>query len=98
MRMILRASFIIITIAIACLACTGCTVQRMTFPNHDPDEVWTAMVAVAQTPDYNHPDYTKRWTVRVNEVWVNPERSQIEIYRRLERVLHRPGSQPLHEE
>src|SRR5687767_3542074 len=84
------------------LACAtsfgGCTTIRETFPGHDADQVWTAMVAAARTPDYNHPDYTQRWTVRENQVWVDEENSRIEIFRRLERDLHRPASRPLHEQ
>lgn len=95
MTMISRLSLLLAALALT--ASAGCTVQRMSFPGHDPEQVWTAMVAVAQTPDYGHEDYTKRWTVRANEVWIDPDRSRIEVYRRLERILHRPASRPLHE-
>ncbi|MCI0365319.1 MAG: hypothetical protein L0219_15730 [Phycisphaerales bacterium] len=84
----------------ALLALPGCgTTVRQTFDGRDPDQVWTAMIAVARTPDYSAPDdYTQRWTVRENQVWVDQANQRIEIFRRLERMLHRPRSQPLHEE
>jgi hypothetical protein len=77
---------------------TGCITCRETFAGHDADHVWTAMVAVAKTPDYNDKAYNKRWTVRENNVWVNDEERRIEIQRRLERTLYRAGAKPLHEQ
>jgi hypothetical protein len=81
------------------LVLAGCGVkQRAIMPGRDPDQVWNAMVAVAQDPDYSSsPDPTMRWTVRKNEVWVDRDASRIEIYRRLERELHQPLQQPQHE-
>src|SRR5688572_5270240 len=76
----------------------ACTTIREAFPGHEADEVWTAMVAAARTPDYNHPDYTRRWMVRENQVWVDDENSRIEIFRRVERDLYRPASKSLQEQ
>jgi hypothetical protein len=75
----------------------GCTTRRETFAGHQPDQVWTAMVAAAQTPDYSSGTYADRWTLRENNVWVNQEDQRIEIERQLERELHQPGAQPMHE-
>jgi hypothetical protein len=67
-------------------------------PGRDPDQVWNAMVAVAQAPDYSsHVDPTTRWTVRENEVLIDSDASRIEVYRELERELHLPGQQSRHE-
>ncbi len=76
----------------------GCSTNRQTFEGHDADQVWTAMVAVAKTPDYTTGDPTDRWTVRENEVWVDQAENRIEIFRRVERILYRPASNPLHED
>ena len=77
---------------------SGCTSVRETFAGHDPDQVWTALKAVASAPDYGKGDPTDRWTVRENQVWVDEQGSRIEVYRRLERELHMPGSTPQHQE
>lgn len=88
-----------LTILMVCFSLSGCTSVRETFHNRFPDQVWTAMIAVARTPDYSSPDdYTQRWTVRENQVWIDEANQRIEIFRRLERTLHRPRSKPLHEE
>ena len=72
----------------------GCGVQRETYVGHSPENVWTAMVAVAQTPDYNHPDFTERWIVRENHVWVDETNNRIEVFRRVERDLYKAGVKP----
>jgi hypothetical protein len=67
-------------------------------PGRDPDQVWNAMVAVAQSPDYSsHVDPTMRWSVRKNEVLIDSDASRIEVYRELERELHLPLQQPRRE-
>lgn len=76
----------------------GCTTNRQTFEGQDADELWTAMVAVAKTPNYSHGEPRDRWTMRENQVWVDEEANRIEVFRRLERVLYRPASKPLHQD
>lgn len=76
----------------------GCTTTRHAFEGYEAEEVWTAMVAVANTPNYNLGDPADRWTVRENQVWVDEERNRIEILRRVERVLYRPASRPEHQD
>ena len=49
------------------------------------DQVWTALVAVAQSPSYDD------WTVTDNDVWVDEAARRIEIYRRLRRVIQQPA-------
>src|SRR5438552_3623315 len=93
LRSILSAATIV---GIAFLA--GCTTVRQSIPQRTNDEIWAAMLEVANNPDYNDSDLTKRWTVRENKVWADADEGRIEIYRRLERVLARPLSHALHED
>ncbi len=88
--------------ALACvglaLAASGCSSVQQVFFGVAPGEVWSALVAVAETPDYSDLDPSKRWTVRENHVRANERTRTIEIYRELDRVLHRPRTQPLREQ
>ena len=79
-------------------ALSGCVSVRETFTGHDPDQVWTAMKAVANAPDYAKGEPADRWTVRENSVWVDEAGNRIEIFRRLERQLYEPGTSPQHQE
>jgi hypothetical protein len=77
---------------------SACTTTRETFTGQSTHQVWTAMVAVANTPDYWHPtDYTERWIVRENDAWDDAENRRIEVFRKLERELHMPGQTPVQE-
>ena len=80
------------TILAACLllCLLGCNQGTYsTFEGYSPDQVWTAMTAVAEAPDYDD------WTMSTNDVWIDPDANRIEIFRRLKRHLHRPGSKPI---
>jgi hypothetical protein len=77
---------------------TGCTTIVETFPDEDPAHVWTALVAVAETPDYSSTDPAERWFVKENDVYVDEENARIEIYRELDRVLHRARTNPIREQ
>jgi len=77
---------------------TGCTTVLESFPGEDPGHVWTALVAVAQTPDYSDADPAERWMVKENHVYVDEPNARIEIYRELDRVLHRARTTPVREE
>jgi len=70
------------------LVAGGCTTIERTFDGYGSDQVWTAMVAAAETPVYAD------WTVAANDVWVDESEQRIEIYRHLRRVLYRPGADP----
>ena len=63
----------------------GCTSVEREFLGSPSDQVWSAMVAVANSPDYDD------WTVTQNDVWVDPASQRIEIYRRMRRVIHQPA-------
>ncbi len=70
------------------LVAGGCTSIERTFDGYNSDQVWTAMVAAAETPAYAD------WTVAANDVWVDESAQRIEIHRHLRRVLYRPGADP----
>ncbi len=65
------------------VACTGCTSGTRVFPDHDAGVVWTAMVAVADTPDYGADD--DPWIVKENRAYTRPDERRIEIYREVVR-------------
>ena len=83
-----------VVLALALLFVTGCSSVTETFPDHSPEQVWTALTAVAETPDYRDPDPAKEWFVKENHVWVDEAAGQIEIYREIDRILHRAGTRP----
>jgi hypothetical protein len=76
---------------VAMAAAGGCTSVDRSFDGYGRDQVWTAMVAAAETPAYVD------WKVATNDVWVDEADRRIEIYRNLRRVLYRPGADPLRE-
>jgi hypothetical protein len=88
---------VLLLLAALGLSASGCTTARQSFPDHDASQVWTALVAVAQTPDYRDPDPTRRWHVRENQVWVDEEIPLIEIYRELDRVRYPARMDPRRE-
>ena len=57
-----------------------------------------ALIAVAETPDYSSDDPNERWIVDENHVAVFDEERRIEIYRKLDRMLHRPGAKPIRQD
>lgn len=81
-----------VTVVVAALCSVfllgGCTTVRQDFPGVPSDQVWTAMVAVAQSPQYDE------WTLIENEVWVDEDQQRIEVYRRTMRTLYQPVSKP----
>ena len=86
-----------ITLLSLALLLAGCGVKAE-FGDRPTEQVWRALQAVAEQPDYDHEDYTKRWTVVENIVTVDEADRRIDIERELERVLVRPRTKPLHQE
>ena len=84
------------TLLLAVLAVGGCSIQQP-FPGAKNDQVWAAMKAVAQQPDYESAHYTKRWTIVDNFVDIDEKTHVIEIDRSLERILQRPMTTPLYQ-
>jgi len=70
----------------------GCTTARESYPGQDPSQVWTAMVAAAESPDYYD-----EWFITEEHVWVDDEANRIEIDRILERDRVIPLRGPQHE-
>ncbi|MEE9131703.1 MAG: hypothetical protein V3T84_16935 [Phycisphaerales bacterium] len=73
-------------VVLAAFILPACTTVRQEFIGSSRDQVWRAMVAVAESPSYDD------WTVTDNDVWVDEAAQRIEIYRRLRRVIHQPAS------
>jgi hypothetical protein len=94
-------TFPTLLLAVLLAGCGHMTERRAIMPGRDPDQVWNAMVAVAQAPDYaSSDDPALRWTVRQNDVWADadaPGGGRIEVFRRLERNLHMPLAPARHE-
>ena len=67
---------------------SGCTTNSAVFEGRSPEQVWTVMVTVAQSPEYDD------WTIMENDVWVDPNYDRIEIHRRLKRDYHHPDIEP----
>lgn len=62
------------------------------FEGHSEDQVWSAMVAAARTPEYED------WKVRENEVFVDEQGRRLEVYRVLKRLYVTPFSEPRKED
>lgn len=88
----MRTCFTVLLALGATLLLAGCMTVQERFPAQAPEQVWTALKAAAETPAYDD------WVVDRNEVWISEEERRIEIYRQLDRVLHRPGYEPLRED
>lgn len=87
----------IVLLALGLLA-TGCaTTSHRTFADRPSDQVWTALVAAAESPRYEG-EPRDRWIVRENNVWADDATRRIEIHRELVRLLQRPATPPLREE
>ena len=89
MRTILTTFLTLVTL----LGSGGCSItERCTLEGRDPEQVWAAMKAVAQTPDSyaTAVDPADRWFVRDNQVWIDEEAQRIEVSRTLQRELHKP--------
>lgn len=69
----------------------GCTTQSSVFKDRSPEQVWTALIAVAEDPQYD------KWVVVDNNVWIDLMYDRLEIQRTLKRDLHRTGSAPQRE-
>ena len=81
-----------VTIAflLTCVCLQACSSPTRTWEGHSPDEVWTAMIAVAQAPEYQSDNPRKRWHVFENYVVVNSESGEIRVHRVLRRSMKLP--------
>jgi len=83
-----RAIFIVGILALL----AGCTSKSAVFKDRSPEQVWTAMVTVAENPGYDN------WVVVENNVWVDSIFDRLEIQRRIKRDLRRPEIGTVREE
>lgn len=83
-----RSAGALLVIAMLSWLLSGCTSVKHTFTDVPAEQVWTAMVAVAEHPRYDD------WHLAENDVWVDQPAHRIEVYRRLQRVLYRPAAKP----
>ena len=80
-----------VAIAIVWFCCLqACSSPTRTWVGHSPDEVWTAMIAVAQAPEYHSDNPRKRWHVFENDVVVDSDFGAIRIHRVLRRSMKLP--------
>jgi hypothetical protein len=82
----MRISFVsrpLAALTLAALLC-GCTSRSQVFEGYADDQLWTAMVATARTPEYDD------WKITENEVFVDETGRRVEIYRVLRRTLVSP--------
>lgn len=86
----MRLSLTSIALSSAALACAvaGCTSRSQVFEGYSQDQVWSAMVAAAQSPDYDD------WKVAENETFVDQDGRRVEVYRVLRRLLVTPYADP----
>jgi len=56
------------------VAASGCTSRSATFEGYGEDQVWSAMVAAARSPEYDD------WKVRDNEVYIDESGRRLEVY------------------
>ena len=68
----------------------GCAVPTKHWPGENKEFVWSAMIAVANSPDYSSSDPRKRWIVIENDVDVNNQLGRIVVRRKLSRSLKLP--------
>ena len=74
------------------LTSLGCTTRSQVFDGYGDDQLWTAMVATARSPEYDD------WKVSDNQVFVDDASRRIEIYRVLKRTYVTPWSDPRRED
>jgi|TARA_B100000315_G_scaffold209660_1_gene205543 site-specific DNA-cytosine methylase len=79
-----------VTLALTLLCLASCSTPQQSWPNQSKEVVWTAMVAVANSPDYGAPDPRKRWIVVKNKVDANSQTGKILVNRTIARSLQLP--------
>ncbi len=81
-----------VAIAILWICCSlqACSSPTRTWVGHTSDEVWTAMIAVAQTPEYQSDNPRKRWHIFENDVIVDSDSGLISVRRVLRRSMKLP--------
>ena len=75
-------------IILICLG--GCSTPERTWAGHSRDVVWTAMLAVAQSPEYDHQNAKQRWQVLENDVNQDSNAGIIKVRRTIRRAIRLP--------
>jgi hypothetical protein len=88
----IQALLAAVPVAAIVVSLAGCTTRSATFGGYGDDQVWSAMVAAARTPEYDD------WKVRDNEVFVDDASRRLEVYRVLKRLYVTPFADPRKEE
>lgn len=69
---------------------SGCVSYERTYPGRTQQQVWTAMISVAEQPNYDSEEWGK-WHVMTNNVWVDESGARIEVSRHLRRSVYNAG-------
>jgi len=78
------------SLLVAALLLSGCVTYERSYPGRTSQQLWTAMVSVAEQPDYTSEEWGP-WHVMANDVYVEEGTGQIEISRHLRRVVYKAG-------
>jgi hypothetical protein len=81
-----------LTLGLVASALVGCTTRTQVFEGYSDDQLWTAMVATANAPEYDD------WRIRRNEVYVDDDSRRIEVFRVLRRTFVSPHAEPSRQE
>lgn len=81
-----------LSLGLALVALGGCTTRTQVFEGYSDDQLWTAMVATANAPEYDD------WRIRRNEVFVDDDSRRIEVFRVLRRTYVSPYAEPSRQE
>lgn len=90
----MRQTLLNVTLSVSAIAVTtlsGCVSQTQSFEGYGEDQVWSAMIAAARTPEYDD------WKVAENELFVDESTQRLEVYRRLRRLYVSPYAAPRRE-
>jgi len=69
----------------------GCSApMQRTYSHVERSHLWTAMVAIANAPEYDTEAILNRWIVLENEVELNPRQGQIDVKRIISRSFRLP--------
>jgi hypothetical protein len=82
----------VLTLGLMASALAGCTTRTQVFEGYSDDQLWTAMVATANAPEYDD------WRIRRNEVFVDDDARRIEVFRILRRTFVSPHAEPSRQE
>lgn len=80
----------VVIATMSALCFLGCVATQHEYHNVDRNVLWTAMVAVANAPEYSNEDIMKRWVLVENDVVAHADIGKIDVHRIVDRTLHLP--------